>query len=293
MSFIARVGLGRSALVAAAVLVLAAVGPVVAAATGPSVPTLTAPAGQGFVVGGQIGTSDITVGEPGYDAYTDGIPMHLTWSATGSSDMFFDVAPAETAACSAADFSTTIDADTYNRWYDVKMSDYDGGLPCAYGNPVTGYTVIATDPEGALIGKRVLDRNPTVYQEDGRVPDTKVAAPLTVGYSGTWTVGSCTCASGGTQKGSRSAGAAVTITRTFEAGSHLALVMAEGPGRGKATVTIDGTKVGTVDTYAAGSNRNRIIVFDHAMTTGKHTVRLVNSGTAGHPRVDLDAILVS
>jgi hypothetical protein len=276
---------------ALSIAVLGVAGSLVATASGPPLPTLTFPPAQAFVVGGQIGPSDINAEEPSPNASTFDIPMHMTWTATGSPSMFFDLVPTERADCSDADFTTVIDADTYDPSYDVKMSDYVTG-PCAGGNPIVGYTVIATDPEGAVVGKLGID-NPTVYQEDGRSPVDRNAAPVTVTSSGSWSTGTCTCASGGTQKFTSQAGASVSITRSYEAGSHFALVMAKGPGRGTATVFVDGTQVASVNTYAAGGNKNRIIVLDRVMTGGQHTVKVVNKATAGHPRIDVDAFLVS
>ena len=280
------------AVLALSVGVLGVAGSLVASASAPPpLPTLTFPPAQGFVVGGQIGTSDINAEEPSIAASTFGIPMHMTWTATGSPNMFFDLVPTERADCSDADFTTTIDADTTTPSYDVKMSDYVTG-PCAFGNPIVGYTVIATDPEGALVGKLGVD-NPTVYQQDGRSPVDRNAAPVTVTSSGTWSTGTCTCASGGTQRFTSQAGASVSFTRSYEAGSHFALVMAKGPGRGSAAVYVDGTQVGTVNTNAAGANQNRIIVLDRVMAGGQHTIKVVNKATAGHPRIDVDAFLVS
>lgn len=102
----------------------------------------------------------------------------------------------------------------------------------------------------------------------------------------------CDCASGAAQRRTNQTGAAAAITRTFARGEHVALVMAEGPGRGKAAIFIDGTHVETVDTFAA-ANTNRIIEWDMAMSKGTHTIRVVNQGTAGRTRIDLDAILTT
>ena len=143
-----------------------------------------------------------------------------------------------------------------------------------------------------MVGKLAVD-NPTVYQQDGRSPVGRGAAPVSVTSSGSWSTGTCTCASGGTQKFTSQAGASVSFTRSFDAGSHFALVMAKGPGRGTAAVYVDGAQVGTVNTYAAGGNKNRIIVFDRVMTGGQHTIKVVNRATAGHPRIDVDAFLIS
>ena len=85
-------------------------------------------------------------------------------------------------------------------------------------------------------------------------------------------------------------GATVSVTKDFRRGEHVALVMAKGPGRGAFDVLLDGRRVATVDTYAA-TNTNRVVVLDRWMRAGTHTLTLVNAGTTGRPRVDLDAVL--
>jgi hypothetical protein len=72
---------------------------------------------------------------------------------------------------------------------------------------------------------------------------------------------------------------------------HVALVMAKGPGRGKASLYFDGFYVKTIDTYAP-ANINRIVMWDKELTgTAKHTIRIVNQATSGHPRIDIDAYI--
>ena len=68
--------------------------------------------------------------------------------------------------------------------------------------------------------------------------------------------------------------------------------MAKGPGRGQADVFVDGVKTATINTYAQ-ANSNRVIVYDKWMLAGVHTVKVVNKATAGHPRIDLDAVLAN
>ena len=80
------------------------------------------------------------------------------------------------------------------------------------------------------------------------------------------------------------------ITSTFTEGQHMGLVMATGPRDGQFAVYVDGVQVDTVDTYSARW-RPRVVVWDHEMTAGTHTVRLVNLATSGRPHLQLDAVL--
>jgi stage II sporulation protein D len=69
-----------------------------------------------------------------------------------------------------------------------------------------------------------------------------------VRWSGTWTAVKATSASGGTYKRASSASSSVTVA--FK-GSRVVWIGSKGPRSGKATVTLDGKLLATVDLYAA------------------------------------------
>lgn len=163
--------------------------PIASSATDPAppaaaapAPSLTVPLAQSFVLGSQISASD----GPGGDEYTHSIPMRLRWTSTGAPDRFFDIAAFHTGPCEPSSFQTTIDGDTNTPRVDVTVNDDHGTAGCPEKD---GFTVIATNPDGNLIGKQVLKRYPTVYQEDGQVPAGATARALTVNYSGSMVVG--------------------------------------------------------------------------------------------------------
>jgi GH25 family lysozyme M1 (1,4-beta-N-acetylmuramidase) len=109
-----------------------------------------------------------------------------------------------------------------------------------------------------------------------------------VAWSGSWHTVSSTNASGGSLRYSTSAGATVTYAFT---GSSVAWVSALGVGRGSAKVYLDGVYVRTIN-LEASSGHSRAIVFGRNWNVnGSHTLRIVVSGTAGHPRVDVDAFV--
>jgi hypothetical protein len=117
--------------------------------------------------------------------------------------------------------------------------------------------------------------------------------------SGTWTFGpawkvsACLCADGGAQTFTRKKWAHGDWVETTTAGGHAALVMAEGPGRGRARILVDGVLRATVDTYAA-VNKNRVVVWDSGpLSAGTHHIRVVNLATPGHPRIDVNGMLTS
>ncbi len=81
-----------------------------------------------------------------------------------------------------------------------------------------------------------------------------------------------------------------TFTFSFT-GSDVAWVGAVGPARGSATVYLDGVEAGTVSAHATAFAPRRVL-FTHAFETdGEHSIQIVVAGTAGHPRVDVDAFL--
>ena len=108
-------------------------------------------------------------------------------------------------------------------------------------------------------------------------------------FSTGWTTLSNTSYSGGTAKARSIAGAAVSYTFT---GRGVALVTTLGPTRGQAKVYVDGHYVKTLD-LKASTTRYRAVAWSWGWTTsGTHTVRLVVVGTAGRPRVEVDAFAI-
>ena len=107
-------------------------------------------------------------------------------------------------------------------------------------------------------------------------------------YSNGWGTSSCNCWSGGTVRRSTGAGQSMTYTRCTYNG--FGLVTDKAPGRGSATVYVDGVKKGTLND-AASVVVNRVVGFVYygAPYPACHTVQVVvNSG-----RVDIDAFVTS
>ena len=123
---------------------------------------------------------------------------------------------------------------------------------------------------------KAMDEHIFTYQEDGTSSTDFAALPIT--YTGTWGVGNCDCFLAGHTAFTTKSGDRATFTRTYEQGDQVALVMAEGPGRGVASIRIDGKWFMNVDTFAA-TNTNRVVVFAMGMSAGDHTVAIVNHGT--------------
>jgi Glycosyl hydrolase family 3 N terminal domain len=109
-----------------------------------------------------------------------------------------------------------------------------------------------------------------------------------VRFGGTWMTAYSSRYSGGSTRYATAAGAAASYT--FK-GCGIAWVAGSGPTRGSAKVYIDGTYTATVNLHASTTTLRRVVYAFNWTGQGIHTIRIVALGTAGHPRVDLDAFV--
>jgi len=65
---------------------------------------------------------------------------------------------------------------------------------------------------------------------------------------------------------------------------------ADQPRPGKAAIYVNGTKVATVDLYSATAQAQRVVWVGSWTTATSRTVTIRVAGTAGRPRIDLDAL---
>jgi hypothetical protein len=107
-------------------------------------------------------------------------------------------------------------------------------------------------------------------------------------YGSGWTTAKINIASGGSTRYATRSGAWVSYTFT---GRSIGWVSYRGPNRGKATVYIDGKLSKTVNLNAAAYVSRSLVFAATWASSGKHTIKIVVLGTAGHPRVDLDAFV--
>ena len=109
-----------------------------------------------------------------------------------------------------------------------------------------------------------------------------------VTYAKQWqTVASSDAASGGLAF-SRVAGARATFTFS---GYAVSWVAAKGPNRGSAAVYVDGHLARRISLHAASPQARSIVFAKRWAGNGAHTLEIVNLGTAGHSRVDVDAFV--
>jgi len=106
-------------------------------------------------------------------------------------------------------------------------------------------------------------------------------------YAGTWTQQTATNAYSGALKYAVDAGSTATFTFT---GREVAWLAAKAPDRGRAEVWLDGVKVADVDLYRSSAQWRRMVFAAGSLDPSTtHTLTIKVSGTAGRPRVDVDA----
>jgi subtilisin len=109
-------------------------------------------------------------------------------------------------------------------------------------------------------------------------------------YAGTWKRATVVSATNQVRTTASAAGATVRTTFT---GRGIAIVMPRSRSRGKVTVTIDGVRVATVDTYASVAQGRRVVWAKLWSTSARHTMIVRVSGTSGRPTVSLDGLVIT
>jgi hypothetical protein len=269
-----------ASILAASMLSMALVGVAPSASAGDDTtkPLLVLPHKGSFLQGGTIGPM-LPVEDYGLTSTYD-IPMYVRWRALDESGICgYKVADV------AADYRPRwrlipFQSEPSYSWMDDDYVDQQGGGTFN----VPGYDVRAYDCAGNYRTKYVSG-GPIVWQDTG---ESYGYGELAITYSGTWGVSNCTCWSGGTAHRTSEEGASAT----FEVPSGpTALVMETAPDRGEFELWIDGQYRRTVNTYAVDKQHRTIVWAGKVKGPGVHTIRIVNVASAGHPRIDLDAVL--
>ena len=141
------------------------------------------------------------------------------------------------------------------------------------------YTVRATDKAG---NASAWTFGPSLEVLRSQQTSTSIA------YSSAWKTGTAATASGGSVRYTTTAGASATYTFS---GRSIAWVADRGPTRGSARIYVDGIYTGLVSLHASSYQWRQIVYEASWSTSGTHTIKIVAVGTAGHPRVDVDAFL--
>ena len=108
-------------------------------------------------------------------------------------------------------------------------------------------------------------------------------------YRGTWRTVRTSSASGGHERYTTHKGASVSFRFT---GRAVGIVAPKGTSRGSAKLYVDGVYVSTVNLHRSSFTPRNVVAARSWLRSGTHTIKLVALGTAGHPRIDIDAFLV-
>jgi GH25 family lysozyme M1 (1,4-beta-N-acetylmuramidase) len=194
------------------------------------------------------------------------VPVRVAWTASDPSGVASDALQRSVSG---------------GPWSGVRLAttaatSADSSLPIG---PSSGYQVRATDRlanasdwlAGPLVRASVVQQS---------------SAAIT--WSGTWHGVVSTAASGGSVRYATTAGAWAKYTFT---GSSVAWVTTRGTTRGKAKVYLDGVYATTVNLWSSSGHSRSIVFARNWGTSGAHSIRIVVVGTAGHPRVDIDAFV--
>ena len=142
------------------------------------------------------------------------------------------------------------------------------------------FKVTATDNAGNVSGgKTGSTYTLSLYQENS----TKIK------YSTGWTRQKLTGANGGQVDFATAAGKTATLTFT---GFQVAWMSTQGPTRGSATVKLDSGTAATINTNTSSAHAAEIVDVVTAAAQGSHKLVVNVLGTAGHPRMDVDAFVV-
>ncbi len=108
-------------------------------------------------------------------------------------------------------------------------------------------------------------------------------------YSAGWYRGTSAYASGGTMAWSKRAGASVSVSTTART---LAFVAPVSNARGQARIYVDNVLQTTISLWASSGSSRRVLWVKTMPSYGLKTLRIEVVGTAGRPRIDVDAVLL-
>jgi GH25 family lysozyme M1 (1,4-beta-N-acetylmuramidase) len=109
-----------------------------------------------------------------------------------------------------------------------------------------------------------------------------------VHFSGTWTTVWTSVASAGSLRYANTRGASASFTFT---GSGVDWVAYRGPSRGSAAIYLDGVYQGAVSLYSSGYHAKQVVFSANWSSNGTHILRVVDLGTPGHARIDVDGFV--
>ena len=229
--------------------------------------------------GGPSGVFDFSVGAPGPTATapvaslpsgatlgTSGVPVKTTWTGTGHG--------------SAIDHYVVQRRTDGGAWTTVATTSATSATWALGSGHAYQFRVQAIDANGATSAWATGGLfQPVAYQESASA----------IAYRGTWASELATSAYGGRLRYAKVSGATATFTFT---GRSVAWVSTRAPSRGYAKVYVNGVYTTRINLASSSTTYRRVVWTKNWSTPATRTVRIVAEGTAGHPRVDVDAFLI-
>jgi hypothetical protein len=108
-------------------------------------------------------------------------------------------------------------------------------------------------------------------------------------FGGAWPTSTSSLYWGGHTRTASVAGRTATLNFS---GESIAVVASTGPTRGSFRVYVDGVYRTTVSTYRSATAHRQIVYSVWWPAWGSHTIQLKVVGSSGHPRVDLDGVMI-
>jgi hypothetical protein len=234
-------------------------------------PSLSLPAVSSFMVGRQVSDPVDADGNGGLYFFNPGTERQFTWTAADPSGICRYTVDEDHGVQGWTDGAQTYSTHATTGQYTYFTDEYE--------NSDDLYT-IRVNAYDCLGNVKSVERSvSTIHLEKDYGPTVP---------SG-WARTSCTCAIGDSMLRTSTYKASLrTVVNAAGTNKHVALIMAKGPARGKASIYFDVVYVKTIDTYAS-ANTNRVVMWDKALTgSSNHTIKVVNLATAGRPRIDID-----
>jgi subtilisin family serine protease len=141
------------------------------------------------------------------------------------------------------------------------------------------FRILAVDEAGNATVATAPSVQPVRYQENS----------TTITYRGIWTRWFLSGASGSYTKYATRSTSSATYRFT---GRSVGLVAPMSRSRGSFKVYVDGLYIKTISLYSTTTKARQVVFTRTWIANGVHTVKVVPVGTAGHPRVDIDAFVI-
>ena len=153
------------------------------------------------------------------------------------------------------------------------------------GFEVGPFEIDSYDAHGVFVGSVIADPRFANQFEDAYIDDHGADCNASGGFSGSWSEATNAAMEGGSSCISTGSGAGFV----FQSGVANTWVTSTGPTHGSARIYVDGVYLQTVSTYSPTVHFRRIVWQHRFGSISGHTITIVNAGTPGHSRVDVDA----